>query len=309
MDIAIMGSGGVGGYYGGLLALGGHQVTFLARGAHLEAIRSGGLRVESVHGNFAIRPARAEEHPTRVGPVDLVVFCTKAYSIEAAAGALGPMLSGHTCVLPLLNGVEAAERIGAVIGMRHVLGGATWISSAITQPGCIRQVSHFRRVVLGELDGTLSKRARRVQAAFEAAGITTELTRDIRKVLWTKFVFLSTAAGIGSLSRLPIGRYRHIPETRALMESLMREAEAIGRGEGVDLDAQVVSTSMAFIDRAEPDIKASMQLDVEAGRRSELEALVGVISRKGKALGIPTPCADFVYAALLPGERAAQQGG
>ncbi len=304
MKIAMMGAGGVGGYYGGLLAQQGHEVAFIARGAHLKAIRKNGLQVESVHGDFHLKPARAEEDPAKVGPVDLVLFCTKTYSIEEAAHRIKTLIRPETNVLPLQNGIDAAERIGAVVGMPHMLGGATWISSAVAEPGCIRQISQFRRVVLGELDGKLTQRARAVHALFEQTGITAELSPNIRKVLWTKFVFISAVSGIGSLTRLPIGRYRDVPETRTLMTALMREVEDLGRAEGVDLDSQVVEGALEFIDQAAPHIKPSMQLDVEAGRPSELESMTAVIGRKAREWGIASPVADMVYAALLPGELA-----
>ncbi len=308
MKIAIMGTGGVGGYYGGLLAQGGHDVTFIARGAHLKAIQENGLRVKSIHGDFHVKPAQATDDPAQIGPVDLVVFCTKTYTTDEAAEQIKPMVASETTVLPLQNGIDAADRIGAVLGMEHMIGGATWISSAVEAPGIIKQVSQFRRVVVGELDGQVTSRVKSIHKAFEETGTTAELSENILKILWTKFVFISTASSLGSLTRLPIGEYRSVPETRVMMTSLMREVEAVARAQGVELDEDVVQKSLDFIDNAAPQIKSSMQLDVEAGRRSELEAMIGVIGRKGSELGVPTPVADMVYASLLPGEIAARQG-
>ena len=307
MKIAIMGTGGVGGYYGGLLAQQGNDVTFIARGAHLKTIRENGLQVKSIHGDFNIHTAQATDAPAQIGPVDLVVFCTKTYATDEAAQQIKPLLGPETVVLSLQNGIDAAERIGAVVGMEHMLGGVTWISSAVETPGVIKQVSQFRRVVLGELDGQVTARAQAIHKAFEATGITAELSENISKILWTKFVFISTASSLGSLTRLTMGEYRSIPETRAMMTSLMLEVEAIARAQGVELDEDVVQKSLDFIDNAAPHIKASMQLDVEAGRRSEIEAMIGVIGRKGRERGISTPVADMVYASLLPGEMAARQ--
>jgi len=308
MKIAIMGTGGVGGYYGGLLAQGGHDVTFIARGAHLKAIQENGLRVNSIHGDFHVKPAQATDDPAQIGPVDLVVFCTKTYTTDEAAEQIKPMVASETTVLPLQNGIDAADRIGAVLGMEHMIGGATWISSAVEAPGIIKQVSQFRRVVVGELDGQVTSRVKSIHKAFEETGTTAELSENILKILWTKFVFISTASSLGSLTRLPIGEYRSVPETRVMMTSLMREVEAVARAQGVELDEDVVQKSLDFIDNAAPQIKSSMQLDVEAGRRSELEAIIGVIGRKGSELGVPIPVADMVYASLLPGEIAARQG-
>jgi 2-dehydropantoate 2-reductase len=307
MKIAIMGTGGVGGYYGGLLAQQGHDVTFIARGKHLKAIQENGLQVKSIHGDFLVQPAQATDDTGQIGSVDLVVFCTKTYSIDESARQIQPMVGAETTVLPLQNGIDAAERIGGVVGMEHLLGGVTWISSAVEAAGVIKQISQFRRVVTGELDGQATARVQAVYKAFEETGITAELSENILKVLWTKFVFISTASSLGSLTRLPIGEYRSIPETRAMMTGLMQEVEAVARAQGVELGQDVVQKSLDFVDNAAPHIKPSMQLDVEAGRRSELESMIGVIGRKGRELGVPTPVAEMVYASLLPGEFAAQK--
>lgn len=306
MKIAVMGSGGVGGYYGGLLARAGHDVTFIARGAHLKAIRADGLRVKSVHGDFAISPAQATDTPAEVGPVDLVLVCVKAPDTDAAAEAIRPLVGPDTTVMSLQNGIDAAERIGAVVGMEHVAGGVTWISAAIESPGVIRQMSQFRRVALGEFDGRVTPRVRAIAAALEETGVTVELVTDIMRLLWTKFVFIAGISGVGALTRLEIGAYRGVPETRALLVSLMREVESLARAGGVNLGADVVEQALAVVDGAAPAIKPSMQRDVEAGRRSELESMVGVVCRKGRELGVPTPVADVVYAALLPIELKAR---
>jgi len=307
MKIAIMGTGGVGGYYGGLLADKGHEVNFIARGTHLKAIQENGLQIKSIHGDFNVKPAQATDDPAQIGPVDLVIFCTKTYSIDKSAKQIKPLVASETTILPLQNGIDAADRIGAIVGMEHMLGGATWISSAVHAPGLIKQVSDFRRVVMGELDGHVSSRIEAIHRAFEETGIKAEISENILKVLWTKFVFISAASSLGSLTRLPLGEYRSVPETRTMITDLMREVEAVARAQEVDLDEDVVQKSLAFMDNAAPHIKASMQLDVEAGRRSEIEAMIGVIGRKGRELGIPTPVADMVYASLLPQEIASRQ--
>jgi len=306
MRILIMGTGGVGGYYGGLLAKDGNDVTFIARGAHLYAVRHEGLKVKSVHGDFVISPASATDDPARVDPVDLVLFCVKTYNTDEAADAIRPSVAPETVVVSLQNGVDAAERIGRVIGMEHVLGAATWLSSAVEAPGVIRQVSEFRRIVFGELDGRRSARIQSIHEVLKNTGITVEISESILKVLWTKFVFISAASSLGSLTRLPMGDYRSVPETRALITGLMQEVESLARAQGIPLDGDVVQKSLQFMDDAGPHIKASMQLDVEAGRRTELESMVGVIGRKGRELGLPTPVADFVYASLLPIELKAR---
>lgn len=301
-----MGTGGVGGYYGGLLAQQSNDVTFIARGAHLYAIRHEGLKVYSVHGDFHIFPAHATDEPINVGPVDLILFCVKTYNTDEAAQAIRAAVGAKTVVLSLQNGVDAAERIGKVLGPEHVIGGATWLSSAVEAPGVIRQISQFRRIVFGELAGGRSERIPTIFEVLNSTGITVEISENIQKVLWTKFVFISAVSSIGSLARLPMGDYRSIPEARDLLSSIMREVEALALAQGVALDRDVVQKSLEFIDNSGPHIKPSMQLDVESGRRTELESMVGVIARKGRELGVPTPVADFVYGSLLPVEMKAR---
>jgi 2-dehydropantoate 2-reductase len=305
MRILIMGTGGVGGYYGGLLAQQGNEVTFISRGAHLYAIRHEGLKVKSIHGDFHVFPANATEDPAKVEPVDLVLFCVKTYNTDEAAEAIRAVVGPQTVVLSVQNGVDAADRIGKVIGSEHVIGGATWLSSAVEAPGVIKQISEFRRIVFGELSGGRSERIQSIFEVLNLTGIDVEISENIQKVLWTKFVFISAASAFGSLTRLPMGEYRSIPETRRLISGIMGEVEALARAQGIPLDPDIVQKSLAFMDDAAPHIKPSMQLDVESGHRTELESMIGVIGRKGRELGVLTPVADFAYASLLPVERKA----
>jgi 2-dehydropantoate 2-reductase len=306
MKIAVIGTGGVGGYYGGLLAQKGHEVHFIARGAHLDAIRTNGLQVKSKFGDFAVKPARATDVPADIGTVDLVLFCTKTYRTDEAASQAKAIVGPKTTVLSLQNGVEAADRIGKVVGDGHMIAGATWLSSAIESPGVIKQVSDFRRVVIGELDGTISTRLQAVHDAFQEAGMTTEISTDVRALLWTKLVFISAASGFGSLTRLPMAAYRGVPETRRWITALMQETAAVAAAHGHALERDVVEKSLAFMDKAGPTIKASMQLDIEAGRPSELDYLIGVIGRVGRERGVATPVADMIYGLLLPAEMQAR---
>lgn len=307
MKILIMGTGGVGGYYGGLLAQQGNDVTFIARGAHLHALRHEGLKVKSVHGDFSLPPVNATDDPATVGPVDLILFCVKTYNTDDAARAVGPVVGPQTTVMSLQNGIDAAERIGKVIGMEHLVGCVTWLSSAVESPGVIKQISQFRRIVMGELTGGTSERIQSIHDVLNNTGITVEITEDIQKVLWTKLVFIAAVSSVGSLTRLPMGGYRSIPETRGLLISIMQEVESLAHAQGVKLDENVVQNWLEFIDNAAPGIKPSMQLDVEAGNRTEIESMIGVIGRKGRELGVPTPVADFVYASILPIELKARE--
>lgn len=307
MKIVMLGAGGVGGYYGGLLAQQGHEVTFIARGPHLEAIRRAGLQVKSKFGDFVIKPANATDAPSEVGAVDLVLFCTKTYRTDAAVQDAKPLVGPETTVLSLQNGVDAADRIGAVLGMQHMIAGATWISCAILAPGVISQASDFRRIVIGELDGRTTARLQAAHDAFKETGATVEISDNILGVLWTKLIFISAASGFGSLSRLPMAEYRSVPETRALIAALMGETAAVAAANKVKLAPEATESALAFMDKAGPAIKASMQLDVEAGRPSELESLIGVIGRKGRERGVATPVADMIYATLLPGDFKARR--
>jgi len=307
MKIVIMGAGGVGGYYGGLLAHAGHDVIFVARGAHLEAMRANGLQINSVHGDLHLKPVRATADPAEAGSADWILVCVKTPDTSHAAEMLRPLVGPHTVVTSLQNGIDAPEHIGAVVGMAHVVGGATWISSVVEAPGVIRQVSAFRRLVLGELNGTLTRRVQALVQALTEIGVAAEQSPDIRQVLWTKFLFIAAISGVGSLTRLTVGAYRAIPETRALLTSLMHEVQAVACAAGVTLAPDVVESALALIDGAAANIIPSMQRDVMASRPSELESLIGVIGRKGRELGVPTPVADVVYAALLPVELAARK--
>jgi 2-dehydropantoate 2-reductase len=308
MRIAVMGTGGVGGYFGGLLAQAGEDVTFIARGEHLRAIQADGLRVESVHGDFTVRPAQATDDPSTVGPVDLVLFATKTYQIEEAAGAMRPLIGPETVVLPLQNGVDASERVADILGSEHVLGGVCYIVSAIAGPGIIQQRSEFRRIVLGELDGQVTPRVEVITAALQRTGAPVELSTAINKMRWTKFLFIASFSGMGAVTRVPAGELMACAETRQMLELAMREIEALAAAGGVRLDGDVVPETMAFCDNLAPDATASMQRDIMEGRPSELEAQNGFVMRKGAELGVPVPVNTFIYSVLLPQERRARSG-
>ena len=306
MRIAIMGTGGVGGYYGGLLSQKGQEVIFIARGAHLQAIRAKGLHVKSVHGDFLVSPAKTTDDPAEVGPVDLILFTTKTYHTDVAAQAIKPMIGKDTVVVPLQNGIDAAERIGAYVGREHLVGGVTWLSAAIEAPGIIGQYSQFRRVVLGEFDGKMTTRLKTIYETLQATGIAVELSADIFKVLWTKFVFISAISALGSLTRANIGEYRHVPETREVLTEALAEVAALAQARGVKLEGDLVSKTLEFIDNTASDMKTSMQRDVEAGRPSELESMIGVVPRLARQTGIATPVLRLAYAVLKPGNLKAQ---
>jgi 2-dehydropantoate 2-reductase len=307
MKVAIMATGGVGGYYGGLLAQAGQDVTFIARGAHLQAIREKGLHIKSVHGDFQIMPAKATDNPSEVGPVDVILFATKTHQTDESAKLIKPMVGRDTVIISLQNGIDAADRIGAAAGREHMLGGATWLSAAIEAPGVIGQYSQFRRIVLGEFNGRTTPRLEMVYSTLQSTGATVEVSDNILKVLWTKFVFIAPVMAMGSLTRVTFGEYRSVPEARAVLTEAISEVAAVAQARGVTLDTDVVEKTLAFIDSSAPGIKPSMQRDVESGKPSELESMIGVVVRMGAEHNVSTPVMQFAYAMLKPGNLKAQQ--
>jgi 2-dehydropantoate 2-reductase len=308
MRVAIMGAGGVGGYFGGLLAKAGHDVTFIARGEHLQAIRAHGLRVESVHGDFLVQPAQATDNAADVGPVDVVLFTTKTYHIEQAAEAMRPLVGPQTAILPLQNGVDASERLFPFFGPEPVLGGTCHVVSLVAAPGVIQQRSTFRRIGVGELqEGPVTPRVQAIADALVQAGAEAEASTNINKGRWAKFVFIAAISGVGAVTRVPAEQIVGCPETRQMLEQAMREVEALAAASGVTLDADIVPKTMEFCDNLAPGTTASMQRDILEGRPSELESQNGFAARQGAKLGVPVPVNAFIYAALLPQERRARK--
>jgi 2-dehydropantoate 2-reductase len=307
MRIAIMGAGGIGGYYGGLLARAGNDVTFIARGAHLAAIQRIGLRVESVHGDFQIRPAQATADPVEVGPVDLVLVSVKTYDLDGVAQAMRPLVGPETVVLPLLNGLDAAERLAAELGEEPVIAGLAHISAAIAEPGLVRQISPLRRITFGERSGEISPRAERIRDALDESGIEAVLTPAVDVALWEKFIFIASISGVCCLSRQPVGVVVATPELWGLYEDALREVEAVARARGVSVDPDVVKDTLQMAEGFAPQTKPSLLVSLEAGRRLELEAMIGTVVRYGRAAGVPTPIHRVAYAALKPSAEGATE--
>lgn len=305
MRIAVFGTGGVGGYFGGRLAIAGHDVTFVARGEHLLAIREQGLRVESVRGDFLVRAAQATEDPAKTGAVDVILVGVKTWQVPEAAQAMRPMVGPETVVLPLQNGVEASSKLTAAIGPGHVLGGLARIFSFLDGPGRIRHAGGPASLAFGEPDNRQTERVVRLREIFEKAGVTAEIPRDIHVALWEKFLLIAPLGGIGAVTRSPIGTFRALPETRRMLEEGMREILDVGRARRVALAEGAVSRALAFVDTQEPDGTTSMQRDILAGRPSELDAWNGAVVRMGREAGVPTPLHDFLYGSLLPLEMRA----
>jgi 2-dehydropantoate 2-reductase len=307
MRIAVFGTGGVGGYFGGRLAEAGEDVAFIARGEHLAAIRERGLRVDSAEGDFLIHPARATDDPGEVGPVEAVIVAVKAWQLPDAASAMKPMVDRESFVVPLLNGVEAPEVLAAVLGREHVLGGLCRIFAHIEAPGHIVHTGFSPTVDFGELDGGRTERVQRLAEVLgRCKAVIPTIHDDVVAAMWMKFTFIAAVSGVGSVARAPYGVVRSVPQTRALLEQAMAEVHAVGRARGVELADELVDRTMAIVDRLAADEIPSMQRDVVSGRPSELDAQVGAVVRLGAEAGVPTPVNRFLYAALLPQERAAR---
>jgi 2-dehydropantoate 2-reductase len=300
MRIAVMGSGGTGGYFGGLLARAGEEVTFVARGAHLEALRMRGLTVKSrLAGTFTL-PVRATDSPNEVGPVDLILFCVKTYDTDSAAESIRPLIGAETMLLSLQNGVDNAERIARIAGHDSGLGAVAYVVSAIEAPGVIAQTAGPGRIVLGELARDKSARIKRLHGMLQSAGIAAEVHPDIRVVLWQKFLFICAFSGVTALTRVPIGTILADPVTHDLFRGTVEEAEAVARPGGIELPKDCVEQALATAAAVEPWGRGSLYHDLVHGRRLELEALNGEVVRRGREHGIKTPLNFVIYAGLRP---------
>jgi 2-dehydropantoate 2-reductase len=306
MRVAVFGTGGVGGYFGGRLAEAGEEVVFIARGAHLQAIREHGLHVESVKGDFVIHPAQATDNPAEVGVVDIVIVGVKAWQVTEAAQAMRPLVGPDSVVVPLQNGVEAPAQLAAVLGPECVVGGLAKIFGFIVGPGHIRHIGGPASIAFGELDNRPSTRLTQLREVFGRAGITAEISPDIHVALWEKFLFVVPLGGIGAVTRAPIGILRQLPETRQMLEQGMREILNVARARDIRLADDVIDRTMAFVNSQPADGTTSLQRDISAGRRSELEAWNGAVVRLGQQVGVATPLHTFLYHSLLPLELRAQ---
>jgi 2-dehydropantoate 2-reductase len=306
MRFAVVGAGGLGGYYGARLAEAGNEVAFIARGAQLDAIRKNGLKVFSPLGDLHLKKVTATSDPKEIGPVDAVVVAVKTWQVAEAARAMQPMIGADTMVVPFLNGVEAPDELAAIVGAKHVLGGLSKVFSLIEAPGVIRHFNPGAYVEIGELAGGLSPRVEALRAAFEGAGAQAKASADIRTELWKKLLTVSSWAGLGALSRSPMGVLRDLPETHALIDRAMDEGIAVGARRGHPITADYKRELWTFYDAMPADATASMQRDIMAGKPSELDAWNGAIVRFGRETGVDTPVQTFTYHALLPMERRAR---
>jgi 2-dehydropantoate 2-reductase len=300
MRIAIMGAGGVGGYCGGRLAQAGHEVVFITRGEHLRAIQAGGLKLVGAAGEVVIADAQATDTTELVAPVDVVLFCVKLFDTEDAARAVAPLLAKGGVCITVQNGVDGQHRIGAIVGYDRVMGGIAFMSALIDSPGVIRYTSMAPSIKYGEADGQMTERAVRFRDACTAAGIAAEVVADIRVAQWHKFVGLTTNSALSSLVRRPAGVVYHDPDIVALARAMFAEAAAVARAMGIGLPDDIVEWQIQNHRKFPPEMYASMYHDLVRGRRLELDSLSGLIIRKGRELGVPTPHHAMAYACLKP---------
>ncbi len=307
MRIAVFGTGGVGGFFGGRLAQAGEEVIFIARGEHLEALRLHGLQVDSIQGDFHVQPVQATSDTRRVGEVDMVLVAVKSWQVPEAALAMQPMLGEDAGVVFLGNGVDAPAQLASALGARHILGGLCKISAYIAGPGYIRHVSIEPLVAFGELDGRPSPRVKELQQAFVHAKVNVSVPDDIQAAMWEKFIFIAAFSGVGAVTRAPVGAIRSLPETRQMLTDALQEIADLARQRKIKLAGDIVSQILANVDGFPPATLASMQRDVIEGRPSELGSQSGAVVRMGLESGVPTPTHAFIYHSLLPQELKARQ--
>ena len=299
MKIAVMGAGSIGGYFGGMLAQGGHQVTLIARGAHRQAIEAHGLKIITDEREFLVRCATTD-NPNSVGPVELVLLTVKTYHNPQAVPAMLPLIDGDTSILCLQNGIDSYQAVAQAVGLEKVLPGAAYIEASLARPGVVRQSGQVVRIVFGELDGSDSERGQLILQALMQSGIPAQFTQDIQQTLWTKFLFIATMAGVTTLSRETMAQLLPRQEWRQAIEDCMREIEAVARALGVKLAEDVVSSTLSYIEGSLEQMHASMHADVMAGRPLELEALNGAVVRAGRMAEVPAPVNNLIYAMVKP---------
>jgi len=299
MKIAVMGSGGIGSCYGGLLARAGCDVTLIARGAHLRAIQENGLQLDRQDESFTVQ-VPATDDPSEVGPVDLVLFTVKTYQNSEAIPFMKPLVGDESSVLTLQNGVESAEQLAKEYGAQRVLPGAAYLLGHVQSPGVVKQLSAYSRLAFGDPNGSSAPRALAVQETLSSGGITVELSEDVVKLLWQKFLFNAPGNAMVSAARLGPRIIIDTPEGYEAFKAAFQEVVNVGKASGVDVGEQDVETALNHVANMSIGARSSMQTDLEAGRPLELDAMVGAVGRIGRRVNVPTPINDLLYAILLP---------
>ena len=306
MRIVVIGTGGVGGYFGGRLALAGNDVTFIARGKHLEAIQQNGLLVKSVLGEFTIKPAKATNQYNTVSEADLVLVCTKAWQVKEVAQLIAPFLQKETMVMPLQNGVLAANELAEFLPEENIIGGSCRIFSMIESPGVIIHKGIDPTIVFGELNNKETERTAWLKYTLETAGITNIWSKDIQADLWKKFLMICCSA-LMAVTRTNYGEIRSVPETRSMLEELYSEIYNLGKAAGVNLPDTIVAKTMHAVDGFPAEATSSLARDVWEGKPSEIEYQNGTVVKLGEKYSVPTPVNRFVYYSVLPMELKARK--
>jgi 2-dehydropantoate 2-reductase len=299
MRIAIVGSGGVGGYFGGRLAAAGSDVTFIARGAHLQALRTKGLHIESPKGNLHLPRVTATDDPAAVGPVDVALFAVKLYDTESATRLLPPLIGPNTVLVSLQNGVDSVEILTRAVGRPHVAGGVAYVAAVISEPGTIRHTA-MDQLIFGELNGVKTPRLEALLEACRAAGFQATLSDHIEVDIWSKFVRLSAFSGMTAVTRAPIGPLRDDPDLSAMIQAAYLEGMAVAHAKGIALPARVFDEIMTMLQALPPQSKSSMLEDLERGKPLELPWLSGAVVRIGSELDVATPIHRFIATVLKP---------
>jgi 2-dehydropantoate 2-reductase len=300
MRIAVIGAGGVGGYFGARLAHAGNDVVFVARGAHLAAMRADGLRIESAVGDLVLPRVAATDDPASLEPVDVVMFCVKLWDVEQSAAQVAPLVARGGVVIPFQNGIDAVDIVTRVVGASHVLGGVAYIAASIKSPGVIAHVGTMARLRVGAFDLSLAPRAQGFVDACAAAGVEAEHVQDIRRALWEKFVFLNAASGLTCLARQPLGVIRTDAELRATFVASMRETTAVANARGIEFPDDFIARQLRALDGLPAEMRASMLHDLSAGRRLEAPWLCGRVAELAPSLHVAAPVNATIYAALKP---------
>jgi len=300
MRVAVIGTGGVGGYFGAKLALAGHDVTFVARGAHLDAIRKHGLQVEHESGPMHVANAQATDDVSSIGPVGIAMVCTKLWDVESTAPSLKPLVADGGLAIPFQNGIDAPDMLRRTLGRDHVAGGIAFVAARISGPGVVTITGALGRLRVGPFFGIGEHKINAFADAGRAAGFNVDVADDIRRALWEKFAMFSAMSGCTALARQSIGVIRSDPDLRAMYERAILEAMAVGKADGVTFADDYLKQQLAFADNLNPAMKASMANDLAAGHKLELPWLSGAVVRLGRQHGVPTPIHDTIFAALKP---------
>ena len=303
MRIAVLGAGGIGGYYGTLLAKAGHDVVFIARGAHLDAMRRRGLTVRTPDGELTLPVAVVADARPDIGdlePVELLLFCVKAFDTEAAARSIAPLVTRATTVLTVQNGLDRAEVVAAALGAGTgaVLAAAVYVALQLAVPGVVVRTGGEGRIVFGERGGAATHRTARLATAFRESGILHEVSADIDRVLWEKFLFIAGIGAVTALARSGIGALRESAEGRALLDASLAEIVAVARAEGAPLRPEAAPAALAQAAGLPARWRSSMARDLEDGRRLEVDALSGAVVQRGRRHGVPTPVHQTITACL-----------